>query len=183
MNGGPLSSALLRGIENILIAGFVVMIGLVFGNVVMRYIFDSGIILAEEVARFIFVWLTFGGAYLVAREGGHLGMTSVVARLGPDGQKACRALSEVLGLVCLILVIIGSWRQILINIDNRAPITGIPLAVSYMAAFAGAFGMTGLSLWNLYRLASGQMPPEEYVVGTESEEFAGGHPPGGEPPR
>lgn len=180
---GDFSSILLRGIENILIAGFVGMIALVFGNVVMRYIFDSGIILAEEVARFVFVWLTFGGAFLVAREGGHLGMTSVIARLSPGAQKACRTVAEVLSLVCLLLVIIGSWRQILINIDNHAPITGIPLAVSYMAALTGGLGMAGLSVWNLFRLATGRMRPDEYVVGTESEEFAAGHAPGREPPR
>jgi TRAP-type C4-dicarboxylate transport system permease small subunit len=162
---------LIRWIENLLILGLVGMVALVFGNVVMRYIFDSGIILAEEVARFVFVWLTFGGAFLVAREGGHLGMTSVVSRLRPSGQKAFRALAEAISLVCIGLVVVGSWRQIVINIDNAAPITGIPLAVTYMAAFVGGLGIGGLNLWNLWRLATGQMPAEEYVVGTESEEL------------
>ena len=33
---------LLRGVENLLIIGFVAMIAMVFGNVVLRYIFNSG---------------------------------------------------------------------------------------------------------------------------------------------
>lgn len=170
---------LINLIESMLIVGFVAMITLVFGNVVLRYGFDSGIIMAEEVSRVLFVWLTFGGAYLVAHEGGHLGVTSVVAALGPGGQKTCRILSEMLSLVCMVLVIVGCWRQIVINIDNYAPITGIPLAVTFMAAFVCGLGIASLNLIALWRLATGRMRPEDYVVGTDSEEFAAGHDKGG----
>lgn len=169
-----LSRFLLRSVENLLIAGFVAMILLVFGNVVLRYGFDSGIIMAEEVSRVIFVWLTFGGAFLVAREGGHLGMTMLVAKLGPSGQRACRLLAEALSLLCMVLVIVGCWRQIVINIDNRAPITGVPLAVVYMAGFACGLGIAALNVIALVRILTGRMQPGEYVVGTESEEFAAG---------
>ncbi|MEO5883317.1 MAG: TRAP transporter small permease subunit, partial [Caldimonas sp.] len=38
------------------------MVVLVFGNVVLRYGFNSGITASEELSRFLFVWLTFMGA-------------------------------------------------------------------------------------------------------------------------
>jgi len=173
---------LTRWVETLLIAGFVAMIGLVFGNVVLRYGFESGLIMAEELSRVIFVWLTFGGAWLVAREGGHLGMTSVVGALGPGGQRACRLIAEALSLLCMGLLVVGCWRQIVINIDNRAPITGIPLAVTFMAAFACGIGIALLNLQTIWRILSGRMRPEDYVVGAESEEFAGGHDRGGPAP-
>jgi TRAP-type transport system small permease protein len=147
-----------RLIETLLIGGFVVMLALVFGNVVLRYGFDSGIIMAEEVSRVIFVWLTFGGAYLVACEGGHLGMSSVTGALGPAGRRACMVVAETLSLVCMALVVIGCWRQIVINIDNHAPITGVPLAVTYMAAFACGIGIGLLNLLALWRLITGRKP-------------------------
>lgn len=167
-----LSRHLIRWIENILILGLVVMVVLVFGNVILRYGFDSGILQAEELSRVIFVWLTFGGAFLVARHGGHLGMTTVVAALSPDGQKLCRGLSDVLSIVCIGLVLLGSWRQTVINIDNYAPITGIPLAATFLAAFAGGLGIMVLNIISLFRLVTGRMRPDEYVVGVESEELA-----------
>ena len=166
-----LSRTLLRLVENLLILGFVAMIGLVFGNVVMRYGFDSGIIQSEELSRIIFVWLSFGGAFLVARQGGHLGMTTLVLALGPTGRKACRFGVEILTLFCIGLVMLGAWRQIIINIDNVAPITGIPLAVTYIAAFVGCLGIGGVSLIALVRLLTGRMTPDEYVIGVESEEL------------
>ncbi|CAN1499079.1 DctM TRAP-type C4-dicarboxylate transport system, small permease component [Rhabdaerophilaceae bacterium] len=175
-----LSRQLIRWIENLLIVGLVAMVMLVFGNVVLRYGFNSGIIQAEELSRVIFVWLTFGGAFLVARQGGHLGMTAFVGALGPSGRKLCRGLSQVLSIVCLGLVLLGSWRQIVINIDNFAPITGIPLATTFMAAFAGGLGILALNVIALFRLLSGRMQPGEYVVGVESEELAALEGPAGE---
>jgi TRAP-type transport system small permease protein len=147
-------------IETLLIGGFVVMLALVFGNVVLRYGFDSGIVMAEEVSRVLFVWLTFGGAYLVACEGGHLGMSSVTGALGPAGRRACMLVAEALSLVCMALVVIGCWRQIVINIDNHAPITGVPLAVTYMAAFACGIGIGILNLLALWRLLRGETPDD-----------------------
>ncbi|MGL4323068.1 MAG: TRAP transporter small permease [Beijerinckiaceae bacterium] len=147
-----------RFIEAILMAGFVAMLVLIFGNVVLRYGFDSGIIMAEEVSRMLFVWLTFGGAYLVAIEDGHLGMSSITGALGPKARRACLLLAEGLSLICMALVVIGCWRQVVINIDNHAPITGLPLAVTYMAGFACGIGIGILNLLALWRLATGRMP-------------------------
>lgn len=167
-----LTRTLLRLIENLLIAGFVVMIGLVFGNVVLRYGFDSGIIMSEEVARMIFVWLTFGGAYLVAREGGHLGMTMVIEKLGPKGRWWCRFVAEALSVICMLLLIVGCWRQTLINLHNHAPITGAPLAIPFAAGLVGGIGILMVNLITLYRLVSGRISDAELVGTVESEDLA-----------
>lgn len=163
---------LLRLTENLLIAGFVVMIAMVFGNVVLRYGFNSGIIMSEEVSRMIFVWLTFGGAFLVAKDGQHLGMTTVVNMLGRNGRWWCRLMVEGLSLLCMALLIIGCWKQAIINIDNHAPVTGVPLAVIYFAGLAGGVGIAALNLIALARLLTGRMPDSELVFGAESEELS-----------
>jgi TRAP-type C4-dicarboxylate transport system permease small subunit len=161
-----------RGAENLLIAGFAVMIAIVFGNVVMRYVFDSGITMSEEVSRMIFVWLTFGGAVLVAREGGHLGMTSLVHALGPRGKWICRLLAETASLFCMGMLVVGAWDQSVINIANYAPVTGIPQAVTYIAGLVCGLGIGALNLVAIVRLLTGRMREGELVVGAESEELA-----------
>ncbi|WP_332698552.1 TRAP transporter small permease [Bosea sp. (in: a-proteobacteria)] len=166
-----LRAALLRLTENLLIAGFVVMIAMVFGNVVLRYGFNSGIIVSEELSRMIFVWLTFGGAFLVAKDGQHLGMTTVVTMLGRNGRWWCRLIVEALSLLCMALLVIGCWQQAVINIDNHAPITGVPLAAVYFAGLAGGLGIGALNLIALARLLSGRMADSELVFGAESEEL------------
>lgn len=167
-----LRNLLLRLIENLLIAGFVVMIAMVFGNVVLRYLFDSGITASEEASRMIFVWLTFGGAFLVAREGGHLGMTSLVSRLGVQGRRICRVLSEALSLLCMAMLVIGCWEQASINMDNLAPVTGIPLGVAYLAGLVCGLGIGALNVIALFEILTGRMPEDRLVFGVESEELA-----------
>ena len=43
------------------------MVILVFGNVVLRYGFNTGITVSEELSRWLFVYVTFLGAIVDAR--------------------------------------------------------------------------------------------------------------------
>ena len=71
-----------------------VMVLLVFGNVVLRYTFNSGITVSEELSRWLFVWLTFTGAVVALREHGHLGTDVLVSRLRAGGKKVCLLLAQ-----------------------------------------------------------------------------------------
>lgn len=166
-----LHALLLRLIEDLLIAGFVAMIAMVFGNVVLRYGFNSGITSSEELSRLIFVWLTFGGAFLVAKDGQHLGMTTLVTMLGRNGRWWCRLAVEVLSLLCMAMLVVGCWQQAAINLANHQPVTGVPVAVTYLAGLLGGLGIGALNLAALARLLGGRMPDEELIVGAESEEL------------
>jgi TRAP-type C4-dicarboxylate transport system permease small subunit len=160
-----------RAVENVLIVGFAAMIALVFGNVVMRYVFNSGIIAAEEVSRMIFVWLTFGGAYLVARENGHLGMNSLVIRLGQRGRWICRFLTEAMSLFCMVLVAIGCWEQTRMNLTNAAPVTGLPTGIVYAAGLACGVGLASINIRNLFLLLTGRIAFDDLVPQIETEEM------------
>ena len=43
------------------------MVVLVFGNVVLRYGFNSGITVSEEVSRLLFLWVIFLGAIVALK--------------------------------------------------------------------------------------------------------------------
>ena len=76
------------------IAGFLaVMVVLVFGNVVLRYAFNSGITVSEELSRWLMVWLTFLGAVVALRDHSHLGVDTLVRVLPPAGKRICFVLS------------------------------------------------------------------------------------------
>ncbi len=61
----------------ILIVVFVVaMVVMVFGNVVLRYGFNSGISISDEMSRYCFIWLTYVGAMVAMREGGRHGLAA-----------------------------------------------------------------------------------------------------------
>lgn len=104
------------------------MVVLVFGNVVLRYAFNQGITVSEELSRMFFVWLTFLGAVVAMREHGHLGVDSLIKRLPARAAKAAVLCGHALMLYAAWLVISGSWTQTLINLHVGAPATGISMA-------------------------------------------------------
>lgn len=159
-----------RGLEAVIAAMLGVMVVLVFGNVVLRYGFNSGITVSEEVSRWLFIWMTFLGAIVALREHGHLGVDMVVQRLPAVGKKICLALGHLVMLYIVWLLFDGSLVQARINWDVTAPVTGASMAIIYCASivFAVCAGLI-LSI-DLYRLLSGQIADEDLVMVQESEE-------------
>jgi len=58
--------------RGVMIALLATMAVIIFANVVLRYSTNQSIEWAEEVARYLMVWLTFLGAGPVLRYGGHI---------------------------------------------------------------------------------------------------------------
>jgi TRAP-type C4-dicarboxylate transport system permease small subunit len=148
-----------------------IMVVLVFGNVVLRYAFNSGITVSEELSRWLFVWLTFVGAVVALRDHAHLGMDSIVSRLPAWGKKACFLVSNVLMLYCVYLFFRGSWDQTLINLGNMAPATGLSSGWFYYSV--GLFfsvSAAGLLIRNLYQAVTGRLREEDLIQILESED-------------
>ena len=148
------------------------MVVLVFGNVVLRYAFNSGITVSEELSRWFFVWLVFLGAVIGMKEHGHLGMDSLVSRLPVAGKKACLIACQLLMLYATWLFLQGSWAQTIINKDVAAPASGLPLALVYGIGVVFSVSVIPILLYDLYRVVSGKIADDELVMITESEEAA-----------
>lgn len=127
-----------RVLEVIVVAVLTTMSCLVFLNVVLRYGFNSSINITEEVARYLFVWLTFLGAVLAFNDGQHVKVTMLTAKLSAAKQRLLSLLTDGLMLFCCYLILSGSWVQFQLNLDNIAPISGIPTGVTYFAGVVAA---------------------------------------------
>jgi TRAP-type C4-dicarboxylate transport system permease small subunit len=147
-----------------------VMVVLVFGNVVLRYGFNSGITISEELSRWLLVWLTFLGAIVAVREHTHLGVDTLVRMLGPAGKRICFIVNYCLMLFADWLLLSGSWRQTLINIDDRAPATGLSLGIFYFAGVVFGVSAGILLLYDLFRVVSGQASEADMVAVRETED-------------
>ena len=159
-----------RVLEAVIAAMLALMVVLVFGNVVLRYGFNSGITVSEEVSRWLFIWMTFLGAIVALREHGHLGVDMVVQRLPAAGKKACLALGHGVMLYIVWLLLQGSLAQARINWDVTAPTTGASMAIVYAAGVVFAVCAALILAIDLYRLLRGQIADEDLVMVQESEE-------------
>ncbi|USG67365.1 TRAP transporter small permease [Brevibacillus ruminantium] len=143
---------------------------LVFGNVVLRYLFNSGITWSEEMSRFLFVWLIFLGAIGALKDNEHLSVDMLVKRLSPRMKKLVFVITNGLLLYVLWLVLDGSWKMTLINLNSSAPATGLPLGYVYGIGIVMSVCMAIVIISNLYRVLFGHRSVEEFVRGRESEE-------------
>ena len=125
-----------RGVSATMAVALMVMVALVFGNVVLRYIFNSSITVSEELSRWLFVWITFMGAVVALREHAHLGTDVLVSRLPPLGKKVCFAIANLVMLYVCYLVFRGALEQTRINMEVLAPSTQLPMAILHAAGVA-----------------------------------------------
>ncbi len=165
-----LADRLFKAIDALLAALLLAMVVMVFGNVVLRYAFNSGITVSEELSRFCFVWLTFIGAIAAMRDNAHLGMDNVVSKLSRRGKLVCLATSQLLILGCCAMLAWGTWRQHEINATNMAPVTGLSMIWIFGVGYLTAAAIGAQALHTLARIANGHITDAELVTVTESEE-------------
>lgn len=159
-------------LEALIVALLAAMVVMVFGNVVLRYGFNSGITVSEELSRWGFIWLTFLGAVVAVKENGHLGTDMLVARLGPTGKKVCLALAEMLMIYCAWLIFSGSLAQTRINADVEAPVSGWSMGWIYASGVVFAVSAGLFHLLKIGKLLSGRLSDDELVTVQESEDLA-----------
>ncbi len=161
-----------RLIGYVIAAMLALMVVLVFGNVFMRYAFNSGLTLSEELSRWLFVWVTFLGAVIALRDNAHLGTDMLVGKLGPKGKRAMMGLSLLLMLFCLWLIFTGTYAQFMLNKDSESPVMEVSMGWFYAGGMV--FSSLGLPilLLDLYRLITGQIDDQHLVLIKESEEAA-----------
>jgi TRAP-type transport system small permease protein len=142
---------------------------MVFGNVVMRYAFNSGIQISEEMSRYAFIWLTYLGAMVAMREGGHLGVDTLIKHLPLRGKKFCVLLSESLMLAVNIMFFIGTWKMHPLQVTNISPVSGISMIWIYGLGYVVSAVMGVFNVRKLWLLLSGQLSEAQMVQVVEAE--------------
>jgi TRAP-type C4-dicarboxylate transport system permease small subunit len=160
----------------LMVFSLALMVVMVFGNVVMRYGFNSGLTLSEELSRWLFVWMTFLGAVVALNERGHLGTDSLIARLPVAGQKLCLGLSLLSMLWVCWLIFDGAWAQTKINLDTTSAVMEVSMAWFYASGMAFALLGAPVLLLMLVRLLSGRMSDDELIGVRENEDMPHGKP-------
>ena len=89
------------------------MTGLTFWQVVMRYVFNSGMTWALELTTVFFAIMIFVGVSYGVRVGSHIGVDALVKMLSPVKRKAVSMLAVVLSLVYVGFIFTGSMQYVL----------------------------------------------------------------------
>ncbi|PZQ71563.1 MAG: TRAP transporter small permease [Variovorax paradoxus] len=129
----------------------VAMVVMVFGNVVLRYGFNSGITVSDEMSR---------------------GVDTLIKHLPRAGKKACFFINQVLMLFCNVLFFMGTYEMHELQTTNISPVVGISMIWIYGIGYVVSVVMGLINLEKLWRLFTGRMSDDELVQVMESEDVA-----------
>lgn len=133
------------------------MCAMVFGNVVLRYGFGSGIDVSDEMSRFCFVWLIFLGSISAMRRNLHMGFDMFILQAGPRLRRLLLATANLLILGCCILLLAGTWMQWDVNATNLAPVTGLAMSWLYGILVPMSLSVGAIAAWRVFGYASGRI--------------------------
>ncbi len=112
---------------------------LAFTQVVLRFVFDNPKAWAEEVGRYLFVWLTFLGAVVAVAHDSHIRVDAVILRFSPRTQRYLKVFRHLVDLICFAFLL---WSGVIVTWRNRFShfytIEGAPQVVFYLAVPVGS---------------------------------------------
>lgn len=143
--------AVLAANRGLMIVAFALMTVLVFAGVALRYLTNENLVWAEELSRYLMIWLTFLGIGPVLRLGGHVAVDSLHAYLPRPAAIAMRALITALIALFAVYLIYAGWLYVSRTWLQTTPVLLIPFAWVAAAVPVGF----ALTLWHLVMIAGG----------------------------
>ena len=121
----------------LLIALLAAMACIVFANVVLRYTTGDSIVWAEEVARHMMIWVTFLGAGLVLRYGGHVAIDNLHRAVSKCSAQIIRAIVAAGLAIFFVVMTVASSQYVYATRFQTTAATDIPISYIYAAMPVG----------------------------------------------
>jgi len=135
---------------------------MVFANVALRFLTDESILWVEEVSRYLMIWLTFLGAGLVLRYGGHIGIDTLQDSL-PRHAHIVRVVIFAFMLGFFGFMVWIGTRYAMLTWGQTTPVMQIPVGVVYLAMPVGF----GLLIVHLLLMARPYIAHRRFLVDAE----------------
>lgn len=113
------------------------MLSIVFLQVISRYVFNYTPSFAEELSRYLFVWVVFLSLPLVAKGGGHMAIETITSRIKGTKLKVCRVLADSFTIIFLVLMTVYGIRMVSIANFQTSPAMVIPMSWVYVVIPVG----------------------------------------------
>lgn len=108
-----------------------IMAIIVFLNVVLRYVFKSGITWSVELSQILFMVLVFFGAIQAYKEDSHIKVDVLISKVPLVWKKILALCSNILIFIVVVIVYQGSLQLVKENTVMTTPILGIPQSYIY----------------------------------------------------
>ena len=130
-------------IDIFIITLFTIQILVVFSQVVSRYVFNNSLTWAEEMARYLQVWIVFLAAAAAVRTGSHISVDYATHNLSSRYKKFLSIIIALLTILFLCIVTVYGFKLFIqiYHSTQRSPAMRMPMFVPYLAIPVGGFFM------------------------------------------
>jgi len=128
-----ISTLLRRGLEYLCTGLLLVIVALVFVNVVGRYFLHAPIRWSDEVAQFLFLWLSYLGALAAMMGGRHYSFPNLINMLPANLRLAAKTVSDLIVLAMLAILVWGGVVLVDLLHYQRSPAIDLPVYYVYAA--------------------------------------------------
>mgnify|MGYP003506747044 FL=1 len=129
--------------EIMLVLSLGLMVALIFGQVIGRYVFSSAPSWTEEMARYIHIFQVWIGASYAVKLRQHIRVEAFITRFHGVFRQVLEILSIVIWFVMALFLAVFGTELVLssINHGQLAPAMQIPIWIPYLAIPLGGIGM------------------------------------------
>lgn len=120
---------------------FGIMAIIIFLQVIFRYFLKAPLAWSEELARYLFIWITFLGGTLAARKGNHIGMEMLQDILPPKAKGLCRFIASLLTSIFFALTFYFSISVFQKMMAQTSPALNLPMGYPYLGIIIGSLLM------------------------------------------
>ena len=156
-----------RAFEVFCAAIFLGMIGLVFFNAFLRYVFRSSFAPSEEWARFLFIYITFIGGIEAFYRHKHIAVDMFVNMISGTSRKAVDIVASLFMLAALVLLLFGGISVVLQTLDTYSVATDVNMAFINGTLPVMAFAAIIIHLRDIVRLI--RTPASEFNTAPKTE--------------
>jgi TRAP-type C4-dicarboxylate transport system permease small subunit len=122
-------AVMIKIFEWLLFILFALLVAVVFANIFSRSVLSNSLPWAEELSRFLFVWITFIGAVLVNKSFGHMRLDLLKQRLPGTASVLLEIAISLIAACVMYIMLRGGYSMMMENLDYLSPALEFPYGV------------------------------------------------------
>jgi len=114
------------------------IVGVMFAQVIMRYVFKNSLSFAEELSRYFFIWMAFLGISYAVKGNSHIRI-DILETIFPVLKKPLEIIGDVVLLAFCVYMLQPSYNIItkLISTNQTSPAMEAPMWIVYLSLLVG----------------------------------------------
>jgi TRAP-type C4-dicarboxylate transport system permease small subunit len=108
---------------------FAILVTVVFANVVSRYVLHYSLAWAEELSRFLFVWIAFIGSVIANDKFGHMRLDLLVTELPKPASTVLEIIVSVVATLTMLIMLVGGYSMMVASLDYRSAALEVPYGI------------------------------------------------------